>query len=200
MYTESCARYLDCMPHPGPKVIADVKELRALAHPVRLRLLKELYRVGEANVSSLAEAIDVPVNHVSFHLGQLAKYDFIEPAPERARDSRDRWWRPAYEQGLDWDVVLDSSAASLARSSLSESIDRSIREITEYFRTAIQELPTWPEGSFAHDLHLRLTSEEAARFDREYLEFCARWSSATRDRGPQDKMLTVYAFGLIEDR
>lgn len=160
--------------------------------------------MGEANVSALAEAIEAPVNQVSFHLWQLAKYDFIEEAPERARDSRDRWWRPAYEAGLDWDVVLDSAAAPLARSSLSDSIDRSIRQISEYFHGAIQELPAWPEGSFAHDLHLRLTSEEAAQFDREYLELCARWSNATRNRDRdgklRDKMLTVYAFGLVEDR
>lgn len=187
------------MPHEGPKVIGDVRELRALAHPARLGLLRELYRRREANVSELAQAVGAPVNQVSFHLRQLAKYDFIEPAPERARDSRDRWWRPAYEAGLDWDAALESAAAPLARSSLAESLERSIAEIRRYFAAAVEGLPQWREGSFAHDVHLRLTPEEAVRFDQEYLALCRRWSESTRDRPALGQVLSVYAFGLLQD-
>lgn len=187
------------MAHPGPKVISDVRELRALAHPARLNLLRELYRRGEANVSDLAEAVGAPVNQVSFHLRQLAKYDFIEPAPDRARDSRDRWWRPAYEAGMDWDVALESSAAPLARSSLAGSLERSLEEIRRFFGPAVAGLPEWPEGSFAHDVHLHLTPGEAVQFDREYLDLCRRWSDKTRDRRDTGQVLSVYAFGLLQD-
>src|SRR5688572_14129837 len=91
------------MARPGAKKLTDPKEVRALAHPLRLRLLTELQARKAATATVLAEALGEPVNRVSFHLRLLAKYDFIEEAPELARDGRDRWWRRTHSDGLDWD-------------------------------------------------------------------------------------------------
>jgi len=187
------------MPKPGAKPIADLTELRALAHPVRMRLLSTLYSRGEANVSELAEAVDAPVNQVSFHLRQLAKYDFIEPAPDRARDNRDRWWRPAYDGGIDWDRLLDTPiGAPAVRAHLTEGLEQSLAAVRTYFSSAMADLPEWPLGSFAHDLFLRVTPEEAAEFDREYLELCQRWQRRVRGRrrkaGRQDFAVFIYGF------
>ncbi|MGW6810321.1 ArsR/SmtB family transcription factor, partial [Bacillus subtilis] len=84
------------------------RALRALAHPVRIRLLSELRSEGPATASTLAETTGEAVSLISYHLRQLSKHGFIEEAPELARDARERWWR-VREQMTSW-----SSASFLA--------------------------------------------------------------------------------------
>jgi hypothetical protein len=43
--------------------------------------------------ADVAAYLRIPANQASFHLRQLAKYGLVEPAPELARDGRDRVWR-----------------------------------------------------------------------------------------------------------
>lgn len=66
--------------------------LRAIAHPLRQRILMELAVLGHARAADLARATGEPANAVSFHLRVLAKAGLIVEAPEHARDRRDRVW------------------------------------------------------------------------------------------------------------
>ncbi|WP_020016269.1 winged helix-turn-helix domain-containing protein [Promicromonospora sukumoe] len=81
-----------------PLQITDPETLRAMAHPVRQRILIELNVREHARAADLARTLDIPANSISFHLRVLAKHHFIEEAPELARDKRDRVWRPVVEQ------------------------------------------------------------------------------------------------------
>src|SRR3954454_21728884 len=74
--------------------------LRAVAPPVRNRILTELTAHGSMRAADLARELDIPANQASFHLRQLAKYGLVEEDPEAARDKRDRVWRPTSEHGL----------------------------------------------------------------------------------------------------
>lgn len=49
----------------------DVQMLRALAHPLRLRLITELMQRGTCNVTQLQEVLDIPQSTVSQHLTKL---------------------------------------------------------------------------------------------------------------------------------
>lgn len=73
--------------------ISDPESLRAIANPVRQRILMQLAVVGHARAADLAEAIGQAANSVSFHLRVLAKAGMITEAPEHARDKRDRVWQ-----------------------------------------------------------------------------------------------------------
>src|SRR5215471_2949181 len=73
--------------------IQDLRVLRAIAHPARSRILDELHASGPLRAADVARLLDVPANQASFHLRQLAKYGMVEPAPELAKDGRDRVWR-----------------------------------------------------------------------------------------------------------
>ncbi len=68
--------------------------LKAMSHPLRRRILRELARVGAAGAraADLAAALGEPANALSFHLRTLAEADLIHEAPELARDRRDRVW------------------------------------------------------------------------------------------------------------
>jgi DNA-binding transcriptional ArsR family regulator len=76
-----------------PFRISDPRVLRAIAHPIRLRIL-DLFDDGPQRAADIATALDIPANQASFHLRQLAKYGLAVEAPEAARDRRDRVWKP----------------------------------------------------------------------------------------------------------
>jgi predicted ArsR family transcriptional regulator len=84
--------------------ISDPRTLRAIAHPVRLRVLDELELTGPMRAADVASVLGIPANQASFHLRQLAKYGLIQEAPEAARDGRDRVWKTAGEAELRVDL------------------------------------------------------------------------------------------------
>jgi len=83
-----------------PFRITDPETMRALAHPLRQRIMVELNVREHARAVDLAKALREPANSISFHLRVLARHHFIEEAPELAKDKRDRVWRPLVERFL----------------------------------------------------------------------------------------------------
>lgn len=74
--------------------ITDPRQLRALAHPLRLRLLGLLRLDGPSTATRLAERVGESSGSASYHLRQLAQHGFIEEDPDRGV-GRERWWRTA---------------------------------------------------------------------------------------------------------
>ena len=102
-------------------VTPDIAGLRALSHPVRLRMLGLLRSEGPATATTLAQRLDLNTGATSYHLRQLAQHGFIAEDTERG-NARDRWWRAAHdstrtdfdEQGeSDDDVEAYLSAVAL---------------------------------------------------------------------------------------
>src|SRR6478752_2321235 len=85
-----------------PQPLSDPRVLRAIAHPVRTRVLDELQAAGPARAADIARELGIPANQASFHLRQLAKYGLVEEAPEEARDKRDRVWRLVDPSGISF--------------------------------------------------------------------------------------------------
>jgi DNA-binding transcriptional ArsR family regulator len=79
--------------HGRSQIITHEPErMRALAHPLRLRLLDILVVEGNATATRCAGLTGESVASCSFHLRMLAKYGFIEPAERRGRE---RPWQMA---------------------------------------------------------------------------------------------------------
>ena len=77
-------------------VTPDIAGLRALSHPVRLRMLGLLRTEGAATATTLAQRLGLNTGATSYHLRQLAQHGFIEEDTERG-NARDRWWRAAHD-------------------------------------------------------------------------------------------------------
>ncbi|RLV47923.1 ArsR family transcriptional regulator [Nocardioides mangrovicus] len=75
---------------PGPE------QLRALAHPGRLRMLGLLRTSGPATATSLAGRLGLNTGATSYHLRQLAAHGFVVEDTERG-NGRERWWRAAHQ-------------------------------------------------------------------------------------------------------
>ena len=84
--------------------IHDPTVLRAIAHPLRNRIMGELTAQGPLRAADLSRELGVPANQASFHLRQLAKYGLVEEAVGEGRDRRDRVWRLVDESGLTLDL------------------------------------------------------------------------------------------------
>lgn len=78
-------------PVPHDQIIRDPVALRALAHPLRLKLVELVGREGKITGADAAEQLGISQALASHHLRQLAKYGFIEPA--ESDDRRSRPWR-----------------------------------------------------------------------------------------------------------
>lgn len=72
---------------PGPE------QLKALTHPVRVRMLGLLRIDGPATATSLAQRLGLNTGATSYHLRQLAQHGFVEDDPDRPGTGRERWWR-----------------------------------------------------------------------------------------------------------
>ena len=73
-----------------------VKSLGALAQPVRLQVFRALVVTGTAGLTpgTMAEALGIPQNTLSFHLKELANAGLVLPE----RSSRHIIYRAAYDR------------------------------------------------------------------------------------------------------
>jgi DNA-binding transcriptional ArsR family regulator len=71
--------------------VLDSGALRALAHPLRVKIYDILSQYGPQTASTLAERLGESSGSTSYHLRALAKHDLIREAPDRGT-GRERWW------------------------------------------------------------------------------------------------------------
>jgi DNA-binding transcriptional ArsR family regulator len=175
-----------------PPPMSDPRVLRAVAHPTRGRIIDELDATGPMRAADVGEALDIPANQASFHLRQLAKYGVVVPAPEAARDKRDRVWKLSSERGFRIDVPEieaqpgGKAAVSVFRQNKAAWAHRLVDEVWSFKRH---------KGTFNAivDQSLRLTKDEAPEFMGEIDEVLARWAAKTRGRSNSRRTYVFYA-------
>jgi DNA-binding transcriptional ArsR family regulator len=87
---------VDTRPEPSSRFeVTDVAALRALSHPLRMRILGILRLEGEATASQLGRRLGESSGSTSYHLRQLARFGLVEESPHQA-SRRDRVWRAAH--------------------------------------------------------------------------------------------------------
>ena len=79
-----------------PREVRDVEELRALAHPMRQRILRHLRQAGPATSTTLARDLGENSGIMSYHLRLLAEHDFVREVAGRGQ-GRERWWEVSPE-------------------------------------------------------------------------------------------------------
>ena len=152
--------------------INDPETLKAVAHPLRQRIVLELAVQEHARAADLAKALGEPANSVSFHLRVLAKAGLIEEAPEFARDKRDRVWRRVIQQFTVAPGLADAGA-------LFDPYLRWMRAMFLRDRTAPEERQDYNAG-LAHDGFF--TRDEAREMAEEVMAVLDRWSDLTIER------------------
>jgi DNA-binding transcriptional ArsR family regulator len=172
--------------------VNDPRVLRALAHPVRGRILDEIDAAGSVRAADVARELGIPANLASFHLRQLAKYGLVEEAPEEARDRRDRVWRGTTTSALTVNLqsLEEAPGGRTAVQVFRESKKSWGHHLVE--RTFSTDHPP-DSGRFSSSEHaLKLTDDEADELRRELEELIDGWAERTRGREPGRRTYVVY--------
>ncbi|MCW2867912.1 MAG: transcriptional regulator, ArsR family [Marmoricola sp.] len=184
----------------GPRrqrdTVHDPRVLRAIAHPVRTRILEELSAAGPMRAADLARTLGVPANQASFHLRQLAKYALVVEAPELARDGRDRVWRVAHDRGLSIDT---RSLAEMPGGRAAVSVFQ--QSWTEAAHDAVDRAAAdgeRPAPAIVSDTSLRLTAAEARELSEAIGDLVEAWKERGRTQTGTEGRLTHQLLQILQ--
>jgi DNA-binding transcriptional ArsR family regulator len=156
--------------------VTDVRALRALAHPLRSRLLGRLRLDGPSTASQLGRAIGESSGATSYHLRQLAAYGFVEEIEGRGT-ARERWWRARHRM-TSWqaaDVVAQEGGTEVEDEMTRMQLDQHARVLTAWRAQQNQLDPAWTAGASLNDYALRLRPEQARALVAELDAVLTRW-------------------------
>jgi predicted ArsR family transcriptional regulator len=142
-------------------ITPDVAGLKALSHPVRLRMLGLLRSDGPATATTLATRLGLNTGATSYHLRQLAQHGFVEDDAERGT-GRERWWRAAHQSTT---TAPEAPGDEAGRDTLDAYVQAVAVIHTEQLQQAVEErglLPEpWRRASTTSDWNVRLTPAKA---------------------------------------
>ena len=144
--------------------ISDPVALRALAHPLRMKLVGMLRTKGPLTATQAAELLGESTGSTSFHLRQLAKYGLVEEAG--GGHGRQKPWR-ATAQFTSWPSAAETPEAAAAIAAVNSTVARFYADLhAQWVRTHADETEEWQEAAGTSDTILYLTAEELAGLRR----------------------------------
>lgn len=162
--------------------IDDLGTLKAIAHPLRMRLYRALFVARTATASQLAEQVDEAVSLVSYHLRKLAEHGLIEEAEAQSADGRERWWQPSsygftiHEEDVQGAPELAAASAAFGRTVTEQR--------TEMHRRFLDERLTWSEewrsAAVSSEWLPRLTAAELAALGKDLDALLRKYDQAAR--------------------
>ena len=172
------------LPHRN---IRDAQTLRALAHPVRLRILEQLDQRGPATATDLADRLGTSAANCSWHLRQLARFGFIEEAPGGTR--RERFWRIILQsQSFGHSDVNEEPELALAEDAAAEvMLAREVEALNAWRSARRSDAAEWRAGSTEFQNWTWFSAEELAAFTQELSALFERHQSRVLERIDPDR-------------
>lgn len=121
--------------------ITDPKALRALAHPVRWKLLEIVGRDGSATATQCAQETGESVANCSYHLNLLAKYNYVEKA--EGGQGREKPWRLVGQSQRWSDLDKDPEVALAAQAASGAFLEHALTQIRDRHAAAPAEPDEW---------------------------------------------------------
>jgi predicted ArsR family transcriptional regulator len=160
----------------------DPQSVRALAHPLRVRLLGSLRFDGPGTASILGERLGESSGATSYHLRVLADHGFIEEDTSRGR-GRERWWRSAHD-ATSWrpEQFRGDPDAEAAEQWLSGFVARQGMEwLDGWLERRPSADPAWVNASAESDYRLQMTPRELRAMVDELHAVIRRHDQAAED-------------------
>ena len=176
--------------------IKDAAVLKAVAHPVRRRLLDVLRVDGPAMPSVLARVTGQAVANVSHHLRVLAEAGLIEEAPDLARNRKEHWWRMP-DRSISWklaDFTADAADLAAADAAMAIGLQRQVELISTWLGSPASREEPWGAAAFSTDGFLRLSPAELAEMGAEIQAVVGRY--AGRPETPEREPVFVIGRGF----
>lgn len=177
---------------PREAITLDTQSLRALAHPVRVRLMTLLREHGPSTATRVAEHLGLNSGATSYHLRQLAAAGLVEEDIERG-NARERWWRSVHRATYfdPYDLPeSERSASAVYLSALAAEYGERIRQAAHEFLVYPDE---WQRSGDMSDFRLLLTPTEAAALIQELRGVVAQYrgSRAAAEDVPPGAQIVV---------
>jgi DNA-binding transcriptional ArsR family regulator len=190
MHEKPCTCYRADMDEAPPPRIADVGMAKAMANPVRQRILRVLHRVGEATSTTLASELAMTTGATSYNLRVLAKYGLVEEVPERAR-GRERWWRTVpvdvrFAPRGAQDPSLRAAVGELNQAWLTEDFDMFAR-----FQQQRADMGEWGDALPYSRGSIKVSLTDLEAFFEDYLALLRRYQRGRPD-DPAADVRTVH--------
>ena len=172
----------------------DAAALRALAHPLRQRILYHLAFVGPANSTAVAKALGESTGSTSYHLRQLARAGMIEEDEQRS-GGRERWWRL-----IPLDLRASESTAGGQSRTLAAEVARlrlnRDRDLVTRYLAVREQFGDWQGAAMFSSSATRLTRDELVEFTERYVELLKSYWRPPEDCPPDATPIAAlfYAF------
>ncbi len=171
--------------------------LRALAHPLRWKLIDVLGTEGSATATRCAEVLSESVASCAYHLGILAKYGYVELVPGQA--GREKPWRLTSHrqdlsaEGLGLGLGLEGELA--AEAATQAFLDHEFARTRERLRTRSLEPAAWRDSCRLLGSSMWLTAEELSELSERLTELAVRYTDRNDDpdsRPPGARLARVF--------
>lgn len=147
----------------------DAGALKALAHPLRVRIYDLLSERGAQTASSLAAMIGETSGSTSYHLRALAAHDLIREVPDRGT-ARERWWeRPKGRVNLPGpDESMSPANRAAAQIVTAEFFRLRHQTLMDYLNRPAGDVdPEWRDAGLVMTTMLDLTAEQMSELKEE---------------------------------
>ncbi len=147
------------------------REVRALAHPLRLQLLEALANHGPATASMLARELGESSGATSYHLRALAAAELIVEDLDR-RKGRERWWKHDEKHRLISTAPAEDEeyAAAIAQFE-SVMLQRDEDGLRRYLHARGDFTPEWQESAFIGGWGVYATREDVEELSTMVVEW-----------------------------
>jgi DNA-binding transcriptional ArsR family regulator len=157
--------------------ISDPRAIRALAHPLRLELLKVLGARAAATAAECGRVLGASQASCSFHLRQLAKYGLVADAGPGS-DRRERRWRlPDPRLTVR---IADGSDAVVRRRIERLTVEQEMQAILGYSERPEGANPQWRHKAGMVAGMVPLSPDEAADVKEKWMALMAPYVARAR--------------------
>ncbi|MFD6755054.1 ArsR/SmtB family transcription factor [Micromonospora gifhornensis] len=175
------------------RVRIDGRQVRALAHPLRTRLLGALRTKGPATATGLAELLDTNTGATSYHLRQLAEVGLVVEEPDRGT-GRQRWWRAAHDvtnwENTDFDDDPDARAA--VEWIQAEQVRQYVEHAERWFAARDQWPPAWRDAFGMSDIFMTIPVTRLAELHTEVWQVLERYRAEADPAEPGAEQVQIF--------
>jgi hypothetical protein len=163
----------------APGTAPDPKKLRALAHPLRWKLIDLLGSEQAATATRCAEVLGESVASCSYHLGILAKYGYIEPVPGQVGKEKP-WQMVSGRQDLA-PPGLDTEGELAAEAAAEVFLDHELSRLKDRMRRRSLEPEMWQEASRFAGSTTWMTAAELHEVSDQLMQLVLAYGERDRD-------------------
>ncbi|CAN5218905.1 helix-turn-helix domain-containing protein [soil metagenome] len=194
------------MPDDKPAIrtgAMDLDALKALAHPLRVKIVDTLSTYGSFTASGLAERLGESSGATSYHLRQLEKHNFVREV-EGKGTARERWWERVPGaisiEGREFRESPAARAASdLVLNEWTNSRERTLREFLQQDDELIGS--DWVDAATISLANIVVTAEQLAEISKSLMKIIDDTTDKYRGQrvvGARSVQLQLAAFPVVD--